>query len=180
MIIVEGPDNAGKTTLCNKLSKDLGLTVVHSERPKPGSNPVNHSINQIAPWGNIILDRCYAISEYVYGRIVRNRVSQTHGTCLVDLMYRPHLFIYCRPRDSVILENPGEQMDGVISNHEKIIKEYDQLMEDLARFGKGRIIRYDRSNYESVLPCCKDHIEEYQSILNSADYLMRREIWNIQ
>lgn len=169
MIIIEGPDNSGKSTLGVKLSLDLKLPLIHSEKPNPDWTPeqaLEHATRQLRP-RVALLDRVYTISEYVYGPICRGRsaLSELHPEALLDLYCRNYLIIYCRPSDKAILNNKGrDQMEGVLENHSKIIKEYDRLMTEVEIFGSNTVIRYNWEkigSYQKVLHACRKYIKEY-------------------
>jgi adenylate kinase family enzyme len=179
MIIIEGPDNSGKSTLGEYLSKQLGTPLQRSEKPDPAWTPVQaleHSCRQLRPQ-SAIRDRAYVISEYVYGPICRggSALQEYHPQAMFDLYSRPYLIIYCRPRSSTILRNGGrEQMDGVLENHQRIIDGYDCLMEELARFSRCKILRYDwqcLGDRERVLHQAQTHLIQYQSGLYSTIFL---------
>ncbi|AUM59768.1 thymidylate kinase [Pseudomonas phage PMBT14] len=179
MIILEGPDNAGKTTLGEYLAKQLQTTVRHSERPDPKWNPVEclaHSSRQLRPQ-RAILDRVYAISEPVYGPICRGQSSlgDQGAKAILDLYHRPYLIIYCRPPSSVILKNDGrEQMDGVIDNHAAIIAGYDKIMTDIAMFSRCTVVRYDWTNRTSLpqlVETCKRHLLKFDQAIWSSTWM---------
>jgi thymidylate kinase len=76
-IIVEGADQMGKTTFCDKLSKELNMGIIHYAPPKPGINFYNeytkHIISATRP---ILFDRNY-VSEMVYGPLFRGSSGVT-------------------------------------------------------------------------------------------------------
>lgn len=181
MIIIEGADNSGKSTLGARLSKDLGVPLLHSVRPDPHSNEhacLRHSRDQLMP-KHAILDRVYAISEPIYGPICRGKSSLGNRgeDAMLDLMNRNHLIIYCRPHTATILRNAGrDQMEGVIENHQKIIDAYDRVFDDLSAFHSGKIIYHDwkvKSSYPLLLQMCSDHLKQSESIRSSAAFLSR-------
>lgn len=181
MIIIEGPDNSGKSTLGAQLSRDLDIPLLHSVRPDPHWNEhacLRHSRDQLAP-KNAILDRVYAISEPIYGPICRGKSSlgMNAEPAILDLMNRNHLIIYCRPHDQVILRNAGrEQMEGVLENHQAIIQAYDQVFEDLSGQHSGTVVYYDwkiKTMYPALLKTCQDHMKSFNSKRSSAAYLAR-------
>lgn len=177
MIIIEGPDNSGKTTLGQKLAKDLGMPLVHSIKPKPEWSELEaleQSIMQLLPQ-RIIRDRTYAISEFVYGPICREKsaLGELHSQALTNLCHYNHLIIYCRPPNDVILKNDGrEQMEGVLENHERLIERYDQLILELGQ--NIKVVRFnytDAISYQLVLNACRDHVRKVDFIFQSAAYL---------
>lgn len=180
MIIIEGPDNAGKTTLAKKLSKRLDLPMVHSVRPKRGDSPevvLSHSNSQLQPQ-NAILDRVYAISEWVYGRVIRGKTAlgHFHSQALLDLYHRPYLIIHCRPKMETILDNRGrDQMAGVIDNHKRIVEEYDYIMADLNRFSHCTVVSYDweSNSFDILANRCSGHLSRNHSRFTSVEYLTK-------
>ena len=179
MIILEGPDNAGKTTLGVRLQRDLVVALVHSPKPNPERTPdqaLAKSNSQLLP-DRHILDRVYVISEWVYGPICRggSALDNRHSKALECLLNQEHLIIYCRPPTQVILRNNGrEQMDGVLENHERIIQKYDEIMEELPRYGNCQVIEYDWTDithYPTLLGKCKKYLHKTDQIRQSAFYL---------
>lgn len=178
MIILEGPDNAGKTTLAKQLSKALGIPERHSERPNPAWTPVEcleHSSRQLRPQ-RAILDRVYAISEPIYGPVCRGKsaLGDKAREAILDLYQRPYLIIYCRPRRATILQNAGrEQMPGVLENHVQLIQRYDDFMLDICRFSKCKVIQYDWQNITempSLIQRCESHLLQFDQANWSANW----------
>lgn len=179
MIIIEGPDNSGKSTLGVKLSLDLRIPLIHSEKPNPDWTPeqaLEHATRQLKPRA-VLLDRVYILSEYVYGPICRGRsaLGELHPEALLDLYYRNYLIVYCRPSDKTILDNRGrDQMEGVLENHHKIIQEYDRLMTEIGIFGSNTVIHYnweEIGSYPKVLHACRRHIKEFNSRYHSTVFM---------
>lgn len=70
-IIVEGPDQFGKSTLCKKLQKKLNMPLIHYKPPKPGTPQFMYYTHLLdGPDGPYIFDRNY-VSELVYGPLFR-------------------------------------------------------------------------------------------------------------
>lgn len=180
MIIIEGPDNAGKSTLAEKLSKALEIPVVHSVRPEKHwseEDVLYHSTWQLRPQ-EAILDRVYAISEYVYGRVIRGKTAlgSKHSEALFDLYNRPYLIIYCRPDDHTILANGSrDQMEGVIQHHQAIINEYDILMEEVKRFTVGEVFHFNwkSDHIDRVIELCEKHLVPFHSQNISSQFMSK-------
>jgi GTPase SAR1 family protein len=151
MIIVEGMDNAGKTTLIANLCKEFPeLKVLKSPGPTQGFGDrlafIAGAIRNEDP--RTIYDRFECISERVYGPVVRN--GDVYGTYSWDLLSltlrREPLIIYCRPPDSVIARwGDREQMEGVKTHKETLIQRYDWFFEIIEEIylKTGLICRYD-------------------------------------
>lgn len=69
MIILEGPDNSGKSTLAEKLSKDFGLPVWHAGGPGYSTSRLRDEMVQITK--RQICDRVNFISGPVYERALK-------------------------------------------------------------------------------------------------------------
>lgn len=145
IIILEGPDNAGKSTLANMLAKDLGIEVVH-----PGGPPANIAdalircgeqamIFQIGEHVSFIYDRVTCISDQIY----RGRSSYLVSFALFqqDLLNEVEngnaMLVYCRPPNRVVKDfsnhvTKSHETDAVVEhakrNVDRIIFEYDELM----------------------------------------------------
>lgn len=132
MIIVEGPDGAGKTTLINQLMKDIpGLERgPRASRSKEG--PVDSvgewARQDVASWADrplAIYDRHPLISETIYGPTLRGGMDPHTLSLLGSGTYQTFLtnslVIFCLPLDrGVVIRNvetdPDSQMSGVREN----------------------------------------------------------------
>lgn len=160
MIIVEGCDNAGKTTLVAKLSAEHRLlTLNHRQRPLSlqDSRDYLHLVTPLAQRFKTIFDRWQPISEPIYGPICRNThlfepadIAEQHSYLRLEKL-NP-LIIYCRPSAERILNfGDREQMEGVIDNAKKIIDGYDRMMDWIAGYWFP-VVRYDyeHDTYDSL------------------------------
>lgn len=84
LIILEGPDGAGKTTLAQELAdkhREAGkrATIVHAGPPVEGVQEIlptmlYHALNQFAFYDVVIMDRS-PLSELIYGSVLRKNVK---------------------------------------------------------------------------------------------------------
>jgi hypothetical protein len=76
IVIVEGPDGAGKTQLARQLAQDHQLLYHHEGPPPVGVDPLHHygSILEHARYvpSGIVFDR-FALGERVYGPMLRGK-----------------------------------------------------------------------------------------------------------
>lgn len=173
MLICEGCDNSGKSTLVGRLSGDLKLLVINN-RKRPASAKASRNylmgVLNLACQFPTIVDRWQPISEPIYGPICRDTrllnfkdVESQHA--LTNVWVSP-LVIYCRPREETILKFKEEipQMEGVINHAPKIIQAYDDMMKWLPSRGIP-VIRYDweQDSYEAL----KDRVSKH---LQTRDY----------
>lgn len=74
ILIIEGPDGSGKTTLAEQLSKQTGYPIVHRSQPKTDEEKkrmMGQYIQDIKAGKNVIWDRCW-YSEMCYGPVMRD------------------------------------------------------------------------------------------------------------
>ena len=108
MLIFTGMDNSGKTTLVNKVSKDLGLPVIKSLGP-------NHSRDEKHIWfldqmtrekafpSSVIFDRFLPFEEMVYGRVLRgDPIYSLDDPYMKSLKDLDPIIVYTRPSSEVI------------------------------------------------------------------------------
>ncbi len=155
IFVVEGVDFAGKTTLVNKLQKDLNLFSLKSPRPtSPGDiQDLVSKTNRLAEGMDIICDRIALISETIYGPIVRDHIEPLLGFQYAEFLLesvQPIVIWCCPPWDHVKSCN-NDQMAGVLENLEKLYMAYQgwfngQLMHKLI------VIPYDftKDSYETL------------------------------
>lgn len=132
LIIVEGMDNTGKSTLIQTLAEEFRLPTARTYK-KPDSSKEIHIWDA---WCNscphhLILDRHPAISDLIYGPILRGITYS--GLGLAQDVREGNFLIYCRPSIEVIEQtiNDRDQLEGVVDNSRKLLHAYDYLMEEL-------------------------------------------------
>lgn len=122
MIIIEGPDNAGKTTLCEKLSKRLNVPIEHSGGPGKSKQEMQHRINEMFVRRNYacIRDRIPIISDYIYSKSMGreslfddNNISQY----LSDLLCKHPVIIFCWPGERHLFESSHEMSKHADEEH---------------------------------------------------------------
>lgn len=180
MIIVEGPDGAGKSTLVKQLCLDLDLTV--GERAVKNRDELWKSTRQDtytalseAVGGNQpvkVWDRLF-FSEFVYHRVVGR---ECEFTLQDEVLIRKVLnalvcpIIFCLPPFPAVKENvlKDKQMDGVVDNIVEIYDKYVTMMKALEFLGPHRVMHYNYMGallgggveYDTILVNCHNYIEE--------------------
>lgn len=165
MIILEGMDNSGKTTLANQLKDKLPNHYVSklSKNGKPTDEQLNTLLRDLCvndyAHQPVILDRFSLISELVYGPLIRGfNFYGNKGNWEILLHYihsNPFYLIYCRPPTKIIMSNMGEQMGGVIRKSTSLIDRYDEVMVILKKAVayspcSGMLLEYDWNNQEPL------------------------------
>lgn len=141
MIIIEGSDASGKSTLVHKIAQEIeGLNILSSEGPpedRASALQSWHSRFTQHQGTKTILDRAAPISERIYGPILRGVNLFREVWPISDLVANSVPIIYCRPPSYVLLdprmhvaravENP-EHIKQVGINQAEIMAAYDQVM----------------------------------------------------
>jgi thymidylate kinase len=130
VIIVEGMDNSGKTTLVNYLAETFNLPVIHSPGPKADLNyfMVEAMMTELKN-EQVIYDRFPAFSERVYGPILRGRDHIQERYLVLLAALKPYI-IHCDPGLHTVLSTikDREQMEGVEDQAERLYHRYEKIM----------------------------------------------------
>lgn len=183
MIIVEGPDGSGKSTLCEMLAARFNLEI--GERSTKNRDEIYKSTvrDSYAAVGRavmgyeqpVIWDRMF-YSDPIYAKIVRNADPQfTHHQLaylheLVNVMMAP--VILCMPPLDVVKRNvyDSDQLEGVEDNIELLYRAYGMTMTRLDWAHEFQLIVHNYTNPLSFR-CIEHHVERYLKIR-----VKRREI----
>ncbi len=152
LIIIDGMDNTGKTTLINRLTSvlqdqlDMKIHTIHLEKPPSEiseeqipeyshkyytTNLVNtlKSFYDLGEYDYIILDRGW-VSEYVYGPMYRNRDSKdiVEDNIVMDykisnIFGRENIYLYVLVGTSKFLIAHDDNMSLSQANEKLLIKE---------------------------------------------------------
>lgn len=124
MIIVEGPDGAGKTTLINRLSEYLKLPISPRVVSKQAEAMVDMKQwvdnNLAAGKQNMLFDRHRLISDPIYSTVLRRHNSpgfeDIHWMMpRVNALYRMKpAIVYCLPPLEVVMANVKDDPDNVV------------------------------------------------------------------
>lgn len=133
LIIVEGPDNSGKSTLIQALASQLKLPMARTYRMPQTEEDIQRWHN----WANaaphpLILDRHPAISDLIYSPLVRNTTGSS-SLRLASACRNGHYLIYCRPHWDTIAASfhEREQLEGTHEKLHDLIRSYDNLMDEM-------------------------------------------------
>lgn len=133
MIILEGPDGGGKSTLAELLCETLGYAHLRSEGPEKYPGEINKRIERyFSDYGNkgdVIFDRHPCVSQIAYGIVHDQPQPSNH---LVSRFYRHKpLLIYCRPDPANVRHTASGEWDtpefqrGIQDNYTRLMKWYD-------------------------------------------------------
>ena len=131
IIIVEGIDRVGKTTLCNLLSEELGYPIfkdsVFKEYSGTHHKPIYFEkllscINMLKCVDNIIVDR-FHLTEFVYGHFNRHYINDDITKIDGYLSTMNCLLILVEPESLDRLEISSKEHGSSLSGHYHWFKE---------------------------------------------------------
>lgn len=155
MIVIEGADNTGKTTLIESLAKEFRLPTIKSFRPPTVKTIIDfHNWAKAAP-RTPVMDRHPAISDYIYGHILRG--ESPSDPQLIQFLRNQVFLVYCQPPIDTIRGTylDRAQLEGTHENLDRILSEYESLMSSLEPD-----FTYDYTNPKS-LNALYTHIQHY-------------------
>lgn len=154
LIILEGPDGSGKSTLIDRLAQDFDYPIYRSGGPKTAMEMIKvlAELEELALSDTIYLcDRTPWVSEIVYGYSL-NREPVIPWPILKRYWKLPQKIIYCYLEDSNHMlqkmnvgyksHKPIEHTSAVIRNHRNICAVYDLTIEEIGTSGVD-VFSYD-------------------------------------
>ncbi len=149
IIVVEGCDNSGKSTIAAKLAKRLRGLLIKSEHIPPLNEHLQEYMEVLQAaemYGNgvVVSDRHHVVSEPIYGDIIRGGHKLKEVT-IKQALDQISAFVYCRPSDELILGTMAErqQMAGVTKNASALLKGYDQFFGSDFEYYRQKVWTYD-------------------------------------
>lgn len=148
LIVIEGPDGAGKSTLIEQLRANSSQYYVIVRSGHPPSLEAHdrfvlgvRALSYIVKPEHVLCDRHQAISERVYTPLLRRVAFNPPG--LLRSWEEIDIVVYCRPQVLTILRNSKaqRQMEGVGDSLARIVGAYDQTMAVVEQH--TRVIKYD-------------------------------------
>lgn len=153
IIILEGPDGSGKTTLANQIAEQTGYMLLHRSQPKTDEDKkrmMDEYLQVIRTGKNCIFDRSW-YSEMVYGPVMRD-ASVISYPQMYDLerslTKRGAIIIYCTQTMETLWQRCGKRGEDYITDiktFSEICKGFDALM-----FGVPHLIPVVRYEYKEM------------------------------
>lgn len=124
ILILEGPDGAGKTTLANKISLMTGWKIQHFSYPK-NQDDIDKMymmyVDAIKGAGNIIFDRCW-YSDMTYGPVMRGAATITYPQ-MFDLerlvAKKGGMVVFCTDSKAALWQRISQRGDDYITSRDK-------------------------------------------------------------
>ena len=139
IIVLEGPDATGKSTLADVIARYTGYRVCPSEGPEKYEGEINDRVRRYMNNSseNTVFDRHPCVSQPIYAPH-RNGEAVTRN--LIELFYGLNpFFIYCRPTDLVVEHlikehDTPQHIEMLKLRGADIAKAYDEWALDHANF----------------------------------------------
>jgi len=96
MLILEGPNQSGKTTLCKELRSAWGHRRMYIREYKRKDRLWYSGLAQVMHHGSWVVDRCW-LTELIYHKICRYRLDQLYYLSLLTDVYASMMFILLPP-----------------------------------------------------------------------------------
>lgn len=155
MLIIEGIDGVGKTTLVENL-RNYGMKKYHFDYDSKNMDLFSKYMKVLLEDdGELVLDRSF-ISEMVYGPVIRNKCKlsiENYTKLLILYKNAGAKIIYLTAPKNVLLKRKNDEKSDyeVITNHyEELSKRYDEIMEYSSNFIDVIAINTNELNIEQV------------------------------
>jgi hypothetical protein len=126
MIVIEGMDNSGKSTLAQALGEYMSMNVQESEGPPKSDDEINARVDGYAMMPQTIFVRHPVISNSIYGKFREEGDPITPGRRILFYEAKPTL-IYCDPLARGLIDHVEKDHDSP-EHLEMVHQRYMQLL----------------------------------------------------
>lgn len=163
MIVLEGIDSSGKSTLARLLAtRYRGWQVVTSEGPAKSADEINDRITRYLEYPpQTIFDRHPLISEAIYGPIFGRPPWVRPRFHMLFWAQRP-LIIYARPprprllqQGNLAIDTP-EYVENLRTNYDRVLAAYDEFF--APHPDASAYLFYDWSNRNAIIGHCDRYV----------------------
>ena len=153
MIILEGIDGAGKTTICEYINSFNGNEIHHLRFEEKYAKTFLDLIFNLKD--DTILDRSY-ITELVYGPIVRNfsKISDSEAEIILEKLAKLNVkLIYLKASKDDLLKRKceiQEDYDLIFNYYESLTESYDKIINVVSSKIETHTIDTSKNDIESV------------------------------
>jgi len=129
MIVIEGMDNSGKSTLANAMADFMSLIVQESEGPPKSDDEINERVDRYSTMEDRLFVRHPVVSNAIYGAFREEGNPITPGRTMLFYEAKP-ILIYCDAGERgfdghVLKDHDTERHQRLINNHqEALLREY--------------------------------------------------------
>lgn len=171
MIIVEGMDGTGKSSLIERITSRFSIPVherASSSRGGPVADLFEWANRDVNAWGDMpvhLYDRHPLISEYIYGPVTRGTVDPMFYSAdaihLTRRMQADCMVIFCDPEWTEVHANlaadPHNQMAGVMDNSRRLHLLYKSFRHHWA----GQKLTWDYRQADVMMPILINNVSRY-------------------
>lgn len=166
MIVIEGMDGSGKTTLAKRLAKDLKIPYFHHGAPAVTLTEFRRKCmrSTVLFQRPIVQDRTPLISECIYGEFKPGEPFMLWGDSQHWIKTAMIVLIYCRPAKHIHRPDEyesAEYIEWLKTNWSGIQARYDTYMAQM------HAIRYDWTNkgfeaiaYNGIVELCNKKLDQ--------------------
>lgn len=134
-VIIEGTDNAGKSSLIEHLVSRIKFSVVHNTVDLDSASVLAKQAKEISRESNTLYDRSAVISEYIYRMVLGRPAIVKFDILSVKEVCDNAIVIFCIPPVEKCLASTKDEMQGVRENMYKLYEAYDRLVDTLNSMG---------------------------------------------
>lgn len=155
-IVLEGPDNSGKSELAKLLSTELGKKVFASEGPEKHTGELRERVERYRGLHDVIFDRHPCVSDIIYGAF-RERRSSMQGEQEALFYASQPLLIYCDPLDRGLRGHVEKAHDS--AEHIKLVQQrYHSILSLYRAWGvqRAHIVYRIGDDPHRIVKFCRD------------------------
>lgn len=141
-LIIEGPDNAGKSTLIKFLEPHISGGVIHNTVDKDAESVLAKQSAELSLEGDKCYDRSAVISEYIYCSVLGRTPVIDINLDSIFALAKSTILVICLPSKHHVTGTTKEEMAGVKENISALYDAYDNLVDHLS-IAKVPFVVYD-------------------------------------
>lgn len=124
-IVLEGPDNTGKSTLARALSHSIGWPVSSSLGREKYPGELDERVKKYLEMDRTIFDRHTVVSNYIYSHVTKR--NPVNSSLTVDFYKSRPVFVYCRAVPGRDLKDHVPKIHDDDAFLKKLDENYDNL-----------------------------------------------------
>ena len=161
LVIVEGPDGTGKTTLVKELCEHYNYLKVNDiTKDTPSQFRMWNILMEecVKSYKKYVIDRCF-LSDWAY-RLVKNDSFRSLDLYEISsLLNRPDvIYVFCNNDNAyTFAKNRGEYYIKSKEEHDKITNSYNFIKDTMLKFTNVKVIDYDftKNNMQDLIDLLK-------------------------
>lgn len=165
MIILEGIDGTGKTTVADYLNQN-GYSTYHFAYDEKNKNIVDKYIDLLnRKTQNMVLDRCF-ISELVYGPVLRKSCKlnkeQLENILLKYKQVNPTVLYFKANKEDILQRRSKDKDDYQMlkSNYNELNNRYEKVIKVISRYLNVIEINTSEHSIDEVLSIVEEKVNE--------------------